>query len=48
MNTTLAFHSLQSQSNYDVLNIKAGSPDIKDSNQLQNEMACQQLQPIKL
>lgn len=38
MNTTLAFLGLQSQSNYDVLNIKAGSLDIKGSNQMQNEM----------
>lgn len=48
MNTTQAFQGLQSQSNYDVLNIKAGSLDIKGSNQMKNEMANQQPQHIKL
>lgn len=47
MNTTLASQSLQSQSNYYVLNIKAGSLDIKGSNQMKNEMANQQPQHIK-
>lgn len=48
MNTTLSFQGLQSQSNYDVLNIKAGSLAMKGSNQMQNEMAKHQPQPIKL
>lgn len=48
MNTILAFQGIQSQSNYDVLNIKAGSLDIKDSSQMQNEMANQQPQHLKL